>query len=1026
MLRVRTIHARSAGASARYYTRYLAPDGPGEDQGRWVGRQASDLGLSGTVSTEDLQAILSGRDPTTGTQLGSPLVDRFTADGRIMPAVAGFDATFSAPKSLSAWWGLTGDPGLLEAHDLAVQAVLDHLERFGATTRVRVNGSRQFPDTHGLTMGAFRQATSREDDPQLHTHVVISTKVQAPDGRWYALDARYLKRKQRALGGLYQSVLRAELTHRYGVAWGPIANGQAEIAGMPAEVLNVFSKRTEQVNAALADKVEDFHAREGRDPTRWERAALTREAAADTRATKTGAALPELFGRWQDEAAELGWTPARLVTAMREAALRAAPATEAVTVEQVLEQLSTNGSTWTRAEILQAVCDLVPPESQVSGRRWVQVIESACDRVIGGCIALDPPDEHTRVRASDGRSMWVAPTEPYLTHERILAQEERILVFAMDAHDQPARPSPTVDRSGLDVLQAEAAAAVAGHDPLVLVVGPAGSGKTTALARSVTDLDHTSRLAFGVAPTAKAARVLASETGMPADTVAKLLYEWRRPHGPTEDYRLDPGTTVVVDEAGMLGTGALDELIDLAVSQHWRLVLVGDPRQLQAVGRGGMFDELCRVSRVHELAILHRFRHTWEQSASLGLRSGHTKALDAYLDHGRVTAGTFEDHLPAVAVQWIAEAAAGRSVAVTAETNDHVDQLNAAIQQHRRAFGHLGEPALRVAGNETAAVGDIVVTRRNDRTLTTSGGEPVRNRERWQVTAAGRDGSLTVSRLDGHGTVALPADYVRSHVRLGYAATAHGHQGDTVDVGLTIVTPATSHRSLYVGATRGRQENRLLVVTDEPDLAEARDVLEQVLSNERADVPAVVQRRRLAAQQPPAPATGTIERSKAATPVPRSSPPVKRAPAANPPAESSRTEAERRLAARRQTLDEVLQRAEPFLNALFAAEERLLAAEAHQRECQADLDRAAAWRRKGPVAALHGSSATLDEAKAQFQAAVVDAHPYAIEVEDARGHVDRAEREASVARIQERLDRFTERELTRPARDRGPDLGLGL
>ena len=1025
MLRVTTIHARSAGASARYYTRYLAPDGPGEDQGRWVGRQASDLGLSGTVSTEDLEALLSGHDPTTGTQLGSPLVDRVRADGRVVPAVAGFDATFSAPKSLSAWWGLTGDAGLLESHDLAEQAVLDHLERFGATTRVRVNGSRQFPDVPGLTMAAFRQATSREDDPQLHTHVVISTKVQAPDGRWYALDARYLKRKQRSLGGLYQSVLRAEITHRYGIAWGPIVNGQAEIAGMPTEVLVVFSKRTEQINAALADKVEDFRAREGRGPTRWERAVLTREAAADTRAMKTGAALPELADRWQGEAAELGWTPGRLVAAMREAAQRPAPTREPVTVEQVLEQLSTNGSTWTRAEILQAVCDLVPPESQVSGRRWAEVVESACDQVIGGCIALDPPDQYARVRASDGRSVWVAPTEPYLTHERILAQEERILVFAMEAHDQPARPSPTVERSGLDVLQAEAAAAVAGQDPLVLVVGPAGRGKTTALARSVRDLDHTGRLVFGVAPTAKAARVLAGETGMDADTVAKLLYEWRRPEGPTEDYRLDPGTTVVVDEAGMLGTGAVGDLVGLAVSQHWRLVLVGDPRQLQAVGRGGMFDELCRVGRVHELATLHRFRHAWEQSASLGLRSGHTDALDAYLDHGRVAAGTFEGHLPAVAIQWIADDAAGRSVAVTAETNEHVDQLNAAIQQHRRAFGHLGEPAARVAGNETAAVGDVVVTRRNDRTLTTSGGDTVRNRERWEVTSAGRAGSLTVSRLDGHGAVTLPADYVRSHVRLGYAATAHGHQGDTVDVGLTVVTPATSHRSLYVGATRGRQENRLLVVTDEPDLAEARDVLEQVLSNERADVPAIVQRRRLAAQQPPAPTRGTVERSQAASPAPRPSQRLEPA-SASPSGAGSLSDAERRLAARRQVLDEALRRAEPFLSALFAAEERVLAAEADQRERRAELDRAAAWRRKAPTAALGAASVAVDEATAQFEAAVVEAHPYAIEVEDARGHVDRAEREACVARVQERLERFTERELARPARDRGADRGLGL
>ena len=181
-----------------------------------------------------------------------PLVDRTTANGSVVRAVAGFDATFSAPKSVSVWWALTGDPGLLEAHDVAVAAALEHLERFGATTRVRVDGRRLHPDTGGLTMATFRQTTSRADDPQLHTHAVISAKVQTADGRWLALDARYLKRHQRMLGGLYQSVLRAELSHRYGVAWGPIVNGQAELAGVPAELLEVFSKRTAQVDAALA------------------------------------------------------------------------------------------------------------------------------------------------------------------------------------------------------------------------------------------------------------------------------------------------------------------------------------------------------------------------------------------------------------------------------------------------------------------------------------------------------------------------------------------------------------------------------------------------------------------------------------------------------------------------------------------------------------------------------------------------------------------------------------------------------
>lgn len=326
MLRVTTIHASSARHSARYYTRYLADDGPGEE-GVWLGRQADGLGLDGAVSTDDLEALLSGHDPVTGTRLGSELVDRVDSKGRLIRAVAGFDATFSAPKSLSVWWGLTGDPGLLETHDLAVRAVLDHIERYASTTRVRVNGDRQHPDTGGLVMAAFRQATSREDDPQLHSHVVISAKVQTPDGRWWALDARTLKRKQRALGGLYQSVLRAELTHRYGVAWGPIVKGQAEILGMPAELLDAFSKRSRQVDNLLAAKVKEFKGREGRDPTRWERAALTREAAEDSRDPKTHTPTGTLASRWADEARAMAWTPDRVVASMQ-AAAREAPTAE--------------------------------------------------------------------------------------------------------------------------------------------------------------------------------------------------------------------------------------------------------------------------------------------------------------------------------------------------------------------------------------------------------------------------------------------------------------------------------------------------------------------------------------------------------------------------------------------------------------------------------------------------------------------------------------------------------------------------
>jgi conjugative relaxase-like TrwC/TraI family protein len=986
VLRVTTIHANTAGASARYYTRYLAEEGP-DGEGYWRGRQADGLGLSGRVSTEDLEALLSGHDPMTGTRLGRALVDRYDTKGRLIPAVAGFDGTFSAPKSLSVWWGLTGDPGLLDAHDIAVRAVLEHIERYGATTRVRVNGARQHPDAQGLTMAAFGQATSREDDPQIHTHVVVSARVQTPDGRWMALDARYLKRHQRALGGLYQSVLRAELTHRYGVAWGPIENGQAEIAGITRELLDAFSKRTTQVDAALDAKVREFRDRQGRDPSRWERAALTREAASDTRATKTGAPATQLATAWRQEAAALGWTPDRLVTAMR-AAARAAPARQPLTLAEVVEQLSACGSTWTRPDVLRAVCDLAPPASHMAGPDWARTVEGACDRVVERCISLDPPGS-SPMRASDGRSIWLAPIEPHLTHEHVLAQEERILLYAMEAHEAPARPSPTLERGGLDVLQCDAAAAVAGEDRLVLVVGPAGAGKTTMLRHAAVDLHRNRRPVFAVAPTAKAAKVLRTEAGIPADTVAKLLHEWRH-RQPADAYRLPAGTTLILDEASMAGTGALDQLVTLVVSQRWQLVLVGDPRQLQAVGRGGMFDELCRSARTHQLATIHRFRHRWEQAASLQLRAGNAEALDAYIDHGRVTDGTFEQLAVETAHAWIDHTAARRRVAVVAETNEHVDQLNAAIQQARRQQGELGPRVVRVAGGETAAVGDIVATRRNNRALRTDRAEPIRNRDRWMVVDIERDGRLTVSHLEGHGQVTLPADYAQAHVRLGYAATAQGHQGDTVDIGIGVVTAATTHRSLYVAITRGRAENRILVVTDQS--GQARDVLEQIITNDRADTPAIAQRQHLATQIP-----GTRH---------------------NP---NDRQSAEDAVAVARRALDHARRRAEPLLRPLAAAEADLRAAEADLRASRAALAAAPLWRRRGLGQQLEHTAHVVHSARGRRDLAAREAAPVVTEIETRVAELQQAEDQATNARLRDRLDRIT---IASPTR--GLERGVGM
>lgn len=309
--------------------------------------------------------------------------------------------------------------------------------------------------------------------------------------------------------------------------------------------------------------------------------------------------------------------------------------------------------------------------------------------------------------------------------------------------------------------------------------------------------------------------------------------------------------------------------------------------------------------------------------------------------------------------------------------------MNAAVQASRRELGQIGERSVGIAGSETAARGDLVVTRRNDRALRTDRGQPVRNRERWIVVGGGRDGSLTVSHLHGQGTVTLPPEYGREHVRLGYAATAHGHQGDTVDVGVMMVTEATTHRGLYVGATRGRLENRFLVVTDDP--TEVRDILEQVLSNERADVPAVAQRRNLARQVPQVPSR------------------------------------ENAVATARQAVEDARRRAEPFLRPLRVAETQARGADEAVRAERKALEDAPKWRRRAIKESLGRALDVAADARTNLATAEEVARPHVARIEAAETDLRQVELEVTVARMRERL-----LEVAVEPRAPGLDRGLGL
>ena len=263
-VRVTTLRGADAGL---YYVEHL-PNyylEPGEPPGVWFGNGAATLGLGDVFDPAAFVAVMAGAHPYDP--------DRALGGMYNEKSVRGFDVTCSAPKSVSVLFGL-GDEYVRNevtgAHDAAVTALAGWIEAH-AHTRYRVAGEVCVLDAEGIVAARFRQHTSRALDPQVHTHLVIANRVQSPDGRWLALDARLIKKDQRSLSAIYHAGLRAEMTARLSVRWNVPVNGIAEIADVPAEVLVEFSSRTADVRARIEVKLDRFVDMMGREPTVRER-----------------------------------------------------------------------------------------------------------------------------------------------------------------------------------------------------------------------------------------------------------------------------------------------------------------------------------------------------------------------------------------------------------------------------------------------------------------------------------------------------------------------------------------------------------------------------------------------------------------------------------------------------------------------------------------------------------------------------------------------------------------------------------
>ena len=502
-----------------------------------------------------------------------------------------------------------------------------------------------------------------------------------------------------------------------------------------------------------------------------------------------------------------------------------------VTFERVAVEVTTTVSrsrarwqpTHVMAEAYRRLRDLDLPSEAIDG-----AVDAITARVIAQAIPLTKADQvevPDELRRSDGTSVYEPKHSRLYTTTAVLEAEERIVGYAL------RRDGRTVDDTALALALLEAEAngqpLNTGQEDLVkalgtsgqrvqLAIAPAGSGKTTAmqvLARAWTDSGGT---VIGLAPSAVAADELrAAVPGGTVDTLAQLAYALT----PTGDgppiplpgwaEQIDDATLVVVDEAGMAGTTELADVIDFVIDRGGSVRLIGDNRQLAAVGAGGVLRDVQEAAGAATLAELMRFVDPAEAAATLAVRDGDATAVGFYLDHGRVhDTGDPEE---AIVDAWSADVAAGRSALMITSTREAAAALNEKARQRRIADGFLDDtgPSVTLRSGLPASVGDQVLTRRNDRRNRLSATDFVKNGDRWTVLAVSRTGALRLQHQRSGKNTWIGADYVHEHVDHAYAVTVHSAQGSTVDVSRVLLDGTEDRQLAYVALSRGRVGNHV-------------------------------------------------------------------------------------------------------------------------------------------------------------------------------------------------------------------------
>lgn len=798
----------------------------------WSARDASGAVTSAAqLEGEQYQSWVDWVDPLTGEKRGSPrMASRIAKDGSMKTAAASprfVEMTVNADKTLSVAAALS--PEVSAAFDEAQAAAVEAMQAYMAeqsVTRVGPLGAQRLVPVERLESVAVVHRSSRAGDPHRHVHVQWSTRVFAA-GKWRGMHTAATIKQQAALRGVGEAAINNHAGLRAALAGAGFtfnaAKGEVDELTSHARLL---SKRSVQIERNLVQLERDWrelHPEQEPDKElrrRWEWEAWAKDRPQKRRIQEH----PEQ--KWRDElqAAGLQVEGFERVQAQPLASLfeidREQLAEDAVRAAEV------RGSAWSVADLEGFVGVAVAKENvQATPAEVRTYVRDVAEEIAGTLPTLD-------VDANGAVPEWVRQytSDHVLRVERDVRErlQERGLASGLTVSDEPTE--------GLNAQQAQAARALASAAPLVVVEGAAGSGKTTMLgvARDLASKDG--RKLVVVAPTLRAAKEAAEATGARASSAHKLAHEygfrwdggrWQRlavgdaeVHGgiyagPSEAFQLDRNSRLVIDEGGMIDQELAHALTTITDETGAGLALIGDRQQLPAVGRGGVLDMAVAASpQPIDMSEVHRFRQEGYADLTRKLRQAAPgdDAGAAYLfmkmqDGGNIMVhSSLEAAHAHLVADTVAKATTGASVAVAVTSNEQADELNAQVQRAHERAGNTRTAGVAVEGRDglTLRIGDRLMTRSNDKQL------GVANRDVWTVRRVHRDGSVTVREKGA--TVRLPKGYVQEHTHLAYASTVYGVQGATVDFAHGVVDESTTAQSLYVAATRGRENNVLHIV----------------------------------------------------------------------------------------------------------------------------------------------------------------------------------------------------------------------